>query len=1100
MIRKWFLPILTALFSAFANADITQADGGDWTFYAPGNGFVIHDVLQSFVGVMAADGIRTLVLTCALVGLLGLMVTQMGAIRPEKILQFLFMCFFGVYFSFQLRMDLVVYDPLNNEFYTNDDVPAVVALPAVFINNVGWHLQEVVETFFSAPDSLQMTQGLPFGFVGSIVNDINSIRVREPDLATGLNNFFRDCVIPQVAAGRVTSSTIMNSDNLWGDFDNIDAIKASTVITAYPVGGVNVIATCNTAYSDLSDRLEDDADNLISSTSSNWDNNGLARMTNIIPAAFDYLSDGSATGSASEIVMANAVRNQWTDAYQSAAALVGADEVLMSMNIEQAKINQKSEWASTAEMFKEFAGYLYLILQALSFAIAPLVLIFMMLPGAGFNLLGSLMKFMFWLALWSPVLTILNSIQNAALLHDYVRAACDGCAISGISMSNSATISEFASRYVLYSNALSASVPMILWGVVNKVGFDGIGGLVGSTLAFSAANRAATNIASDSFSTKQVTMANTSIGNADYSFGTALGDTGVHQRNASGVANIQNDYGGQQNVANGAPVTKTEQASDTQQVSRQAVSSFSSSLSRTNGLSTEQSQAVSAEAAITSAIDQSQRTGKAISNTQMQQLAQNWVSETSDAILEQRGWRKGESGYEDVRTAVMADLSTHLNLGDLAGGRALAAAGAVADASSRGQQAAATANRVPTRDEFYSSLSPAEQAAFREGNMGSLVDDARHANGQRAGSSLGGKLAGLLNLISLDAGAQISSTDGSRDEMSNFNSSTSQSARKSGTSNQASASVGTQSSRDYADAVGFNSGASNRSGAATSDVVRQTLSQVNSFAEQFNHSLAATNSTASTTTFSMQTPSRPEEVRAMQQVAENRLSQVSRSTEAKVESDRHLASSSGRDLNLNKASIEDRAAQIRSSEEGRVNVGLDAMNRNRDAVDTNSVQTAPQIDSKRISAEAKSFQTSIANVLTSELGLAEQRGGTTGDLTALVGKQLDKVYEGAGSAFLTTKTISETSSAEQDYVLHSAANNGFLTEVYAFHAAPSSRQNGNGGEEYLPEDVSIITRTKNAGGKDEFYQFSGRGEMKQLTNEEVSNLESSSTGNWQKIK
>ena len=54
-------------------------------------------------------------------------------------------------------------------------------------------------------------------------------------------------------------------------------------------------------------------------------------------------------------------------------------------SLAQGEQEQVSGWATAATIFRQMSGYLYAILQALTLAITPLVIIALFIPGTGFN-------------------------------------------------------------------------------------------------------------------------------------------------------------------------------------------------------------------------------------------------------------------------------------------------------------------------------------------------------------------------------------------------------------------------------------------------------------------------------------------------------------------------------------------------------------------------------------------------------------------------------------------------------------------------------------------------------------------------------------------
>lgn len=150
-------------------------------------------------------------------------------------------------------------------------------------------------------------------------------------------------------------------------------------------------------------------------------------------------------------------------ALRQAAALSGSSANMMGIAVAQGKQEMVSGWATAAAIFKEMSGYLYAVLQALVLAMGPLVIIAMFIPGTGLKLVGSYMQVAVWLALWQPLLSIVNYI---VLLYSQAQstAVLDGS--SGFTMQNLPVVSEFTSRMILAGSFMATLVPLFAWGMV----------------------------------------------------------------------------------------------------------------------------------------------------------------------------------------------------------------------------------------------------------------------------------------------------------------------------------------------------------------------------------------------------------------------------------------------------------------------------------------------------------------------------------------------------------------------------------------------------------------------------------------------------------
>ena len=675
MIKKLLFIAFILLFSGAASAAEIDPVGGDaWTLYVFGNGAQIWNILNSIKMLVISESYGTLMTTLALLSLLGLTISLAvtGTLQNmPKFLSFAFLAFTVWFTTFEITMDVEVNDPVSGYVDIVTDVPASVGLPSVLISQIGHTFTDLVETAFATvPDNLKMINGGQYNMATTLINDATKFQILNPYIRQSVATYVNDCALPAMAVGSINVSNLLNTDDYWGELETTSRSRMTLYFSdANPSG---TVLNCADAYSTLTADIDNHIPELLETSASSWSDAGAtAVFAGALESSFTLLSQNNYTGSAHGTARQAAVINSMNGAYEKAAQLSGNDSLLMSINTEQAKASQKANWFSAAELFKTSISYLYTVLQALIFALVPLMMLSLLIPNMGMKIAANFIKIMLWLVMWQPVMAIVNFLIML-FAQDPVTGAI---AMGGgdLTASNLAAISEKTANLVAVGGYMMTLAPLITWQLVN--GTMSFTEVLGSALGQSFASSAASNTGSESASGNSYSMGSHSIGQRNYMPKTSIGQGTTMVNNGAGIFQSTNDYGGTVSTVNGSAINTVKEKSISQQDAAQAAMQRSVATGLSNQIQNGMSKSLQEQMAL------SEQIGQQIGNTQNVSSQEAWqkLNQFTEAMSRKQdhALRTSANAEEYIRRS--AAITAQVNALSMAalGGLGLAEKGAL---------------------------------------------------------------------------------------------------------------------------------------------------------------------------------------------------------------------------------------------------------------------------------------------------------------------------------------------------------------------------------------------------------------------------------------
>ncbi len=463
---------------AFGQTLNPQGEDAAWPLYVMGNGEAIYEILTAIKLLVLSPAFKSLLLFVATVGTV---ITGVAAgFNPGqnviKFFSFFLSAWFVIFVSNQLKSDVAILDKVNNYNNVVTGVPAIVAVPASVISQTGHWMTTKIEQNFSVPSSLQLSGSKSsgtFALPAKMIADSGKMVITNAPLKANIANYVGDCLVPALARNNISLQELMSSTNFWktAEFNHKGILTKYVPITESPspMGSVNnwkgELKSCEEAYAAITTDLDTYGSELIAGSSAAWTNTGvMVPLENMFSDTMNWIS-GSTGANPAGLIKQRVILNSLSGAFRSAATQTGNNEMLTNIAVSTAEESQRSGWAASAAIFNNMMGYVFSTLQAFIFAIVPLIIVAALIPGFGKTIFVNYGQIMLWLALWEPMLAVVNF-----LIAVFAKNAMGGILGTGESMGftfhNNFVMTQEANNLVIASQFLGTMVPMITWGLV----------------------------------------------------------------------------------------------------------------------------------------------------------------------------------------------------------------------------------------------------------------------------------------------------------------------------------------------------------------------------------------------------------------------------------------------------------------------------------------------------------------------------------------------------------------------------------------------------------------------------------------------------------
>lgn len=293
------------------------------------------------------------------------------------------------------------------------NVPIGLAALAHGTSKIGDWLTRAYETVFALPNDLQFQRnGLMFGH--RLLTE--SVKLT-PEMVNGVwmrdfQEFWRECVMPDLASGYLPLDTLRRSHDFWGELNNTNPALYVTLST---VGTVN----CPAAYTDLTNRLNGtvvpamiqlQADMVFPGMPAN-----ATAMRNAIASAYAF--GLGVTNTAESIVKQQMTINAAITAYCNTFAQLGnSSKAALCYSSSMGGAQTNYTYQVLAKIAESSMPKLKSAIELIQYAVFPIIVAFAIVAGhLGLGVLKTYTMSLVWVQLWPPLYAVVHYIQTSKL-------------------------------------------------------------------------------------------------------------------------------------------------------------------------------------------------------------------------------------------------------------------------------------------------------------------------------------------------------------------------------------------------------------------------------------------------------------------------------------------------------------------------------------------------------------------------------------------------------------------------------------------------------------------------------------------------------------
>lgn len=573
MTRLFLMMIgLLALFApelALAQTHLDHAGGNTWTVYVAGNVTAVAAVLNAIAQMVNSGDYVDIITFLGVVGVLVQSVIAGFDMRKmPQVMIYVLVVFIVTQSIFNWKVRIALEDPLDGGTVdVVENVPAAVGLPAAIASSLSRDLTILLETYFTTPNGVgKLSEGGTFNLMAQLQRDATKVVIRDIHTAASFKHYINDCVTKALYLGRMSAQEVYSSPNMLDTLGqaNFNSILTQVFSDTRPAGWV---VSCREAYDSTGDipdvgvpglreRINGQLDQMVADftftqagrykdevlAGENWtDTAAFNFLSDAVSSSAVWLTDGNSTLAAEDVVRQNAILNTYIEGATESLAS-GSEDLAFQLSATEAAESQVGSWQVAAEVLSQLLGYLYTILQVYAFGIAPVVLIALFVPNFGKTVFTTYMQVLIWLALWEPMLSIVNFIV-AAMGQSYLGTHMIVQGTGGFSLENRPIVTKAADNFVTAASFFGTLVPTITWTLVRS-GSVGFTSFIESAINASSASSAAAKIASGNLSGGNKSFNNTSANKFDTAMATSIGTSGVDVGTGIGLTRTTQGGGG----------------------------------------------------------------------------------------------------------------------------------------------------------------------------------------------------------------------------------------------------------------------------------------------------------------------------------------------------------------------------------------------------------------------------------------------------------------------------------------------------------------------------------------------------------------------------
>ncbi|WP_456395789.1 conjugal transfer protein TraG N-terminal domain-containing protein, partial [Desulfurobacterium sp.] len=506
MKKKLFVFLFMLLFPSLVCA-ATPAD----TIYTWGYGDILAKALHGVADVVGSGGFETIFKIFLALSLFSSFISLIFSIgrRVDYFSVFKMWIFGSMVFTllFTVKIPVAVEDVSGFSQVVNN-VPWLIGKPLAFFSQIEEKMGEIVEqAFFPTTSFIGYNQLGPITPLAMVAGEVQATMPVDPYLYKSINNYVKDCVIPDILDGSKSLITLQSSHTLWTDLGNTNPARFTVIYDSSNPDGT--VYDCPSAYGVLDSRVKvyaaNDGLDVLS--------NSLGFISSSIVAsslglANDYFMSYSA--SAQDAILQGIAINQMKSGYREWAIAAGVNPDALSYSLSTA-----TEQLKQTSLAKAITGAKYLPMAkgvgtAFFVAMLPFMIVISLFSGP--RAFKVVLTVYVWFLLWHIGEVVLN-----AFLLTSAQNQLSAIAAGGPTLMSAANVAAASQDKIIAFSSFYWLIPTISFGLASGAAYafsSVASGIMGAASGAAAAGAAEAAKGSASFG--NLAYGNVSSNNIDW--------------------------------------------------------------------------------------------------------------------------------------------------------------------------------------------------------------------------------------------------------------------------------------------------------------------------------------------------------------------------------------------------------------------------------------------------------------------------------------------------------------------------------------------------------------------------------------------------------
>lgn len=381
------------------------------TFYAYWNGAQTAELFSTVAGLTSSSGYKWILAAAAIAGLIAASFAAAVKYRAVNIIEWFIATILFFCATLIPKVDVNVYDVRSMSVRTVAGVPVGVGFIAAASSGVGKWLAEAFENAFTDVDAAKFTK---FGwmFPERAVEAINNAGPLLPETKALMTPIIDRCVMPEILEDKAKLAEVLTSPDLS------ETINASWVNPARFILHEGRPVYCDEALALLTEQMKlreipHQEKILLAKIGGSADAMFEAQIRQAIPTSEALLLGISRTmsqGLAHSIFSRAVPSGILKEAGKADSAMTAS----IALSKAQGGMAAEIGFRAMSELAQSFLPRLRNVLEYILIAAFPIVFLILMAVGAaGMRVLQTYVVLFFWLSLWAPLASVVNSL----LLH-----------------------------------------------------------------------------------------------------------------------------------------------------------------------------------------------------------------------------------------------------------------------------------------------------------------------------------------------------------------------------------------------------------------------------------------------------------------------------------------------------------------------------------------------------------------------------------------------------------------------------------------------------------------------------------------------------------